>query len=148
MKRERDEGGEGEGREGWRAGRGGQERAGVGRRGRQRGRGLSEPRVPSLPFRSGPSLPPSLSPSRTSGSLPPSSPPSLPLILLKLYNVLAGYPASLGRKGVRKGGGEEGRMGGRGGRYGWEGGRERGARAKAPIRPPTLRNITSSNVER
>ena len=68
----RDEGGEGEGREGWRAGRGGQERAGVGRRGRQRGRGLSEPRVPSLPFRSGPSLPPSL------GPLPPSFPLSLP----------------------------------------------------------------------
>ena len=33
-------------------------------------------------------------------------------------------------------------MGGR------EGGSEGGARAKAPIRPPTLRNITSSNVER
>ena len=65
MKRERDEGGEGEmeSREG---------RAGVGRRGRQRGRGLSEPRVPSLPFRSGPSLPPSL------GPLPPSFPLSLP----------------------------------------------------------------------
>ena len=149
MKRERDEGGEGEGREGWRAGRVGQERAGVGRRGRQRGRGLSEPRVPSLPFRSGPSLPPSLSPSRTSGSLPPSSPPSLPLILLKLYNVLAGYPASLGRKGVRKGGGRRGGWeDGREGREVWMGGRERGARAKAPIRPPTLRNITSSNVER
>ena len=45
----------------------------------------------------------------------------------------------------------------RGGRRRWEGGRggrERkrggrgGARAKSPIRPPTLRNITSSNVER
>ena len=34
---------------------------------------------------------------------------------------------------------------------GSEGGRERGRegrRAKSPIRPPTLRNITSSNVER
>ena len=43
-------------------------------------------------------------------------------------------------------------MGGRkgeGGREGGEGGEsEGGARAKAPIRPPTLRNITSSNVER
>ena len=42
-------------------------------------------------------------------------------------------------------------MGGEGGR-GWEKeggeGREGGARAKSPIRPPTLRNITSSNVER
>ena len=82
MKRERDEGGEG--REGWRAGRGGQERAGVGRRGRQRGRGPSEPRVPSLPFRSGPSLRP-LAP--IPSSLPPeprgpSLPPVLPHCLL------------------------------------------------------------------
>ena len=116
------------------------------------------------------------------------------------YIILAGYPASLGRKGVRKGGeggregrrggwergeggmgrreggreggegregleggeggtggegggGREGRegVGGEGGRRGWEakeGAREGGARAKSPIRPPTLRNITSSNVER
>ena len=57
---------------------------------------------------------------------------------------------------MRKGG-EDGREGGReegGGREGREEreGRERaregGARAKSPIRPPTLRNITSSNVER
>ena len=48
-------------------------------------------------------------------------------------------------KGGGRRGGWEGRevwMGGR------EGGSEGGARAKAPIRPPTLRNITSSNVER
>ena len=48
-------------------------------------------------------------------------------------------------------------MGGEG-REGWEGrdgrwrgvrkGREGGARTKSPIRTPTLRNITSSNVER
>ena len=79
---------------------------------------------------------------------------------------LAGYPASLGRDGGREGGvGEErGRRGGEGGEggrvgaggvggEGWrgvEGGewREGGARAKSPIRPPTLRNITSSNIER
>ena len=64
-----------------------------------------------------------------------------------------------GREGEREGGerevGREGRgerEGGRGGRGGSEGGRERGreggARTKSPIRPPTLRNITSSNVER
>ena len=35
----------------------------------------------------------------------------------------------------------------RGGRETREGG-QGGARAKSPIRPPTLRNITSSNVER
>ena len=48
--------------------------------------------------------------------------------------------------GRREGEGREGREsdGGRGG----EGGRERGTRAKSPIRRPTLRNITSSNVER
>ena len=59
-----------------------------------------------------------------------------------------------GKEGVREGGREgrgEGRevwmgRGGEGG-SGMEG-RERGARAKSPIRPPTLRNITSSNVER
>ena len=33
-------------------------------------------------------------------------------------------------------------------RGGREGGREGGTRAKSPIRPPSLRNITSSNVER
>ena len=50
-----------------------------------------------------------------------------------LYIILAGYPASLGRKGVRKGGeggrggrGGRGGEGGRGGREGWEGGREGG----------------------
>ena len=91
-----------------------------------------------------------------------------------VYLLLAGYPASLGRKGVREGGGRLGRRGGEG-REG-----EGGARAKlgfppalrllyflklynvfndnsrsvkfsgitSPIRPPTLRNITSSNVER
>ena len=56
-------------------------------------------------------------------------------------------------RGRREGGMErEGREGGRGiegrgGREGERGGREGGARAKSPIRPPTLRNITSSNVE-
>ena len=42
-------------------------------------------------------------------------------------------------------------MGGEGRREGARvgmGGREGGARAKSPNRPPTLRNITSSNVER
>ena len=44
--------------------------------------------------------------------------------------------------------GGEGRGGeGRGGE-GREGRSEGGARAKSPIRPPTLRNITSWNVER
>ena len=47
-----------------------------------------------------------------------------------------------GREGRR---GEGGKV--RGGK-GSEGGREGGARAKSQIRPPTLRNITSSNVER
>ena len=74
-----------------------------------------------------------------------------------------GWEARVGREGGREGegrGGWEGREGAReeeseGGRGGEgareeesEGGRERGARAKSPIRPPTLRNITSSNVER
>ena len=54
----------------------------------------------------------------------------------------------LGREGRREGSGE-GRGGeGRGGRGGSEGGSEGGARAKSLIRPPTLRNITSSNIER
>ena len=35
-----------------------------------------------------------------------------------------------------------------GGERGREGEREAGARAKSPSRPPTLRNTTSSNVER
>ena len=53
---------------------------------------------------------------------------------------------------MREGGREEragweARVGGEGGRGGKEG-REGRARAKSPIRPPTLRNITSSNVER
>ena len=54
-----------------------------------------------------------------------------------------------GREGreVWMGGREEG-VGGREGREERERAREGGARAKAPIRPPTLRNITSSNVER
>ena len=47
-----------------------------------------------------------------------------------------------------EGRGGEGRGGeGRGGE-GRGGGGEGAARAKSPIRPPTLRNITSSNVER
>ena len=46
-----------------------------------------------------------------------------------------------GRGGEGRGG--EGRGGGRGGREG----RQVGARAKSSIRPPTLRNVTSSNVE-
>ena len=46
-------------------------------------------------------------------------------------------------------GGEGGRGGeGRGGEGRGGEGRKGGARAKSPIRPPTLRNITSSNVER
>ena len=91
---------------------------------------------PSFP-RAPPSLLPSLPPEPRGPSLPPSSPPSLPLILLKLYNVLAGYPASLGRKGVRKGGGEGrevwmgGREGGREEGGGREGGRE-GEGARGP----------------
>ena len=114
-----------DGGEGWRGrGEGGMEsregRAGEGRGGEEREAAREGPEwtsgaltafslgplPPSFP-QAPPSFPrshPFLSPSRTSGSLPPSSPPSLPLILLKLYNVLAGYPASLGRKGVRKGG--------------------------------------------
>ena len=53
-----------------------------------------------------------------------------------------------GREGEREGreGGREGREGGR--EEGSEGEREGGARTKSPIRTPTLRNITSSNVER
>ena len=52
------------------------------------------------------------------------------------YIELAGYPALRGREERREGGrGGEGREGG--------GGKEGGARAKSPIRPPTLRNITS-----
>ena len=53
-----------------------------------------------------------------------------------------------------EGRGREEGDGGVGGEGGWEAregrrrGREGGARAKSPIRPPTLRNITSSNVER
>ena len=85
-----------------------------------------------------------------------------------LYSRLAGYPASLGREGRGGRGGEGGEGGGEGAR---EGAREGGARAKLvfppslepslplrsgpslPLRsgsslpPPTLRNITSSNVE-
>ena len=82
-----------------------------------------------------------------------------------------GWGGRVGRGGEGRGGegrGGEGRggegRGGEGGREGSEGARERGsewgrerwreggregrARAKSPIRPPTLRNITSSNVER
>ena len=44
--------------------------------------------------------------------------------------------------------GGEGVRGGEGGEGGRERGREGGARAKSPIRPPTLRYITSLNVER
>ena len=54
-----------------------------------------------------------------------------------------------GREGGE--GGREGRVeerGREGGRKGARGEREGGARTKSPIRPPTLRNITSSNVER
>ena len=63
--------------------------------------------------------------------------PSPPCFLLKscirdleiicLIMLLAGYPASLGRKGVRKGG-EGGRQGGREGREGREGEGGRGGR--------------------
>ena len=55
-----------------------------------------------------------------------------------------------GREGGREGrGGEErGREGGEGGEGARERGREGGARTKSPIRTPSLRNITSSNVER
>ena len=81
----------------------------------------------------------------------------------------AGGRGGSGRRGLEvkeggkgRGGGGEVRRGGSeggGGRRGLEakegrggevrrGGREGGARAKSPIRPPTLRNITSSNVER
>ena len=50
---------------------------------------------------------------------------------------------------MREGGSQGGSVGGRGGKNeGGRGEREGGARAKSPIRPPTLRNITSSNVER
>ena len=52
-----------------------------------------------------------------------------------------------GREGGRGGRGGRGGEGGEGGERG-EGGSEGGARAKSQIRPPTLRNITSSNVER
>ena len=46
----------------------------------------------------------------------------------EVYNLLAGYPASLGRKGVMEGG-EGGREGGKEGGRGWRGGRgEREAR--------------------
>ena len=80
---------------------------------------------------------------------------------LQLYYELDGYPASLARKGRREGGGGregEGRLGGREGVEGGEEGRGRqggrgregggGEGGREATRPPTLRNITSSNVER
>ena len=83
-------------------------------------------------------------------------------ILFAKPNIIVPYGGEGGREGREGGrGGEgEGREGGggegEGGREEEEGGRlgarergsEGGARAKSPIRPPTLRNITSSNVER
>ena len=70
------------------------------------------------------------------------------------YMLLAGYPASLGRKGVREGGegGEgEGRLGGREEREGEareggerEGGREGGARAKLGFPPSLQPSLTAS----
>ena len=49
------------------------------------------------------------------------------------------------REGGREGRGRREGVEGEGGR---DGEREGGALAKSPIRPPSLRNITSSNVER